>query len=270
MMANDRKVEKITVGTGDLARDIAVCCAHANITSSAEDGRPGIVWLGGFRSDMEGSKAVALDAYARDNGVQCTRHDYSGHGQSGGQFVDGTISRWLEESLAVFRQFTTGPQILVGSSMGGWIALRMMQELEKSGETERVHGLVLLAPAPDFTKELHWPKLTQAQKDDLDNKGYFEEPTPYGPDPNIFTKALFDDGANNLVLNGVLNLNAPVHIIQGMDDPDVPWQHAMTLIEHLPHDNVTLTLIKDGDHRLSRGPDIEKILNAVQLMSMAS
>lgn len=262
-MTNHSKIEKLSVGLKDAEREIAVCQTQPK----ANNKRPGVVWLGGFRSDMEGSKALALDQQAAEAGAQCTRHDYSGHGQSGGKFTDGTISRWLEESLAVFRKFTDGPQILVGSSMGGWIALRMMQELEKIGETHRVHGLVLLAPAPDFTKELHWPKLTDAQKSDLETKGYFEEPTPYGPDPNIFTKALFDDGENNLVMDGLLDLKTQLHIIQGMEDPDVPWQHAMKLMEHLPHDNVTLTFIRDGDHRLSRDQDIEKILNAVDMMS---
>lgn len=262
-------IEKISVGTGKDAREIAVLARAASDREKSaglnvsSPGDPGIVWLGGFRSDMEGSKAVALDQYAKDKGMACTRHDYSGHGQSGGAFTDGTISRWLEESLAVFETFTKGPQILVGSSMGGWIALRMVEELQKLGKGERIAGLVLLAPAPDFTQALHWPKLTAAQKKDLEEKGYFEEPTPYGPDPNIFTKALFDDGAQNLVMQGVINMNAPVHVIQGMADPDVPWQHAMKLIEHLPDEDVTLTLIRDGDHRLSREQDIAKILQAV-------
>lgn len=259
-------LSKILVGEGAQAREIAILSRKPDDKNAG----PGIVWLGGFRSDMEGSKAVALDQFAKDKGVACTRFDYSGHGQSGGAFVDGTISRWLEESLCVFKTHTKGPQILVGSSMGGWIALRMVEELEKTGETDRVRGLVLLAPAPDFTKELHWPKLTEQHKQDLETKGFFEEPTPYGPDPNIFTKALFDDGEKNLVMDGLINLHAPVHIIQGMNDPDVPWEHAMKLIEHLPHDNVTLTFIKDGDHRLSREQDIEKILSAVEQMSAST
>lgn len=252
-------LSKILVGEGAQAREIAILSRKPDDTKAG----PGIIWLGGFRSDMEGSKAVALDQFAKDKGVACTRFDYSGHGQSGGAFIDGTISRWLEESLAVFKTQTNGSQILVGSSMGGWIALRMVEELKKSSEGDKVHGLVLLAPAPDFTKDLHEPKLTDQQRKGLDQKGYFEEPTPYGPDPNIFTKKLFDDGARNLVMTKLIETNAPVHIIQGMADPDVPWQHAMKLIEYLPQENVTLTLIRDGDHRLSREQDIAKILDIV-------
>lgn len=253
-------LQEITVGQGSDARKIAL--KHRSGKQSHEM-RNGFVWLGGYRSDMEGSKAIALDEHAAKLGLACTRHDYSGHGQSGGKFIDGTISRWLEESLAVFRQYTKGPQILVGSSMGGWIALRMVQELKKSGDLSRVKALLLLAPAPDFTKELYEPKLTDAERSDLKTKGYFEVPTPYGPDPNIFTKKLFDDGEQNLVMDGIIELGVPVHIIQGMNDPDVPWQHAMRLVEHLPSDNVTITLVKDGDHRLSREQDIDKIIQSV-------
>ena len=253
-------LREIIVGNDEEARKIAL--KHR----AAKEGRSdagGLVWLGGYRSDMDGSKAIALDEHAGELGLACTRHDYSGHGVSGGAFIDGTISRWLEESLAVFRSYTKGPQILVGSSMGGWIALRMVQELTKSDELDRVKALLLLAPAPDFTKELYEPKLTEEQKSDLQSQGYFEVPTPYGPDPNVFTKKLFEDGAQNLVLEGKLELGVPVHIIQGMADPDVPWQHAMRLVEHLPSEDVVITLVKDGDHRLSREQDIEKILDSV-------
>jgi pimeloyl-ACP methyl ester carboxylesterase len=265
MTDNNDKVpsEYICVGEGSHARQIAVCHRGGN---TSRQGAQGFVWLGGYRSDMEGSKAIAIDDHAAKLDLACTRHDYSGHGQSGGEFVDGTISRWLEESLEVFQKFTEGPQILVGSSMGGWIALRMVQELQKLGEADRVHGLLLLAPAPDFTKELYEPKLTDDEKAALESQGYFEVPTPYGPDPNIFTKKLFDDGAQNLVMKGILQLGAQIHIIQGMEDPDVPWQHAMCLMEHLSADDVTITLIRDGDHRLSREKDIVKILQSLDGM----
>ena len=146
---------------------------------------PGLVWLGGYRSDMIGTKAETLDALAARSGHEFTRHDYSGHGESGGRFEDGTISRWLGESLAVFRAFTNGPQILVGSSMGAWIALRMIQELRKAGEGGRVAGLVLIAPAPDFTTELVEPQLSEEMRRDLEEKGRIEEPSEYSPEPNI-------------------------------------------------------------------------------------
>lgn len=259
MNTNAAKAE-LVVGSGDQARTIAALVREA---TAADAGLPGLVWLGGYRSDMSGSKAEALCGHAGSQGRAALRFDYSGHGASGGSFRDGTISRWLEESLAAFDHFTTGPQILVGSSMGGWIALRLVQELTKRGQADRVAGLVLIAPAPDFTLELMEPDLTDAQRLALERDGFFEEPTPYGPDPNIFTRALFEDGRANRVLTGLIETGAPVHIIQGMADPDVPWRHALRLLEHLPSDNVTLTLIRDGDHRLSRPQDIERILAAV-------
>jgi len=221
---------------------------------------PGFVWLGGYRSDMSGTKAEALDEWCGQKGLACCRHDYSGHGMSGGQFRDGTISRWTAESLAVFDAFTSGPQILVGSSMGAWIALLMARELKKRGETDRLHAMLLIAPAPDFTHELMWPGLSDAQKREIEKKGYLEEPSQYSDEPNIYTHALFEDGEKNRVMTGPIDLGCPVHIVQGQADPDVPFEHAMQLAEHLPSDDVTVTLVKDGDHRLSRPQDIELLL----------
>ncbi|RIK85443.1 MAG: alpha/beta hydrolase [Hyphomicrobiales bacterium] len=229
-----------------------------------EGAAPGAVWLGGFRSDMLGTKAEALDGWAAANGRAFLRHDYSGHGESGGAFADGTVSRWLAQSLAVFHRFCAGPQILVGSSMGGWIALRMVQELQKAGEGGRVAGLLLLAPAPDFTVELMEPQLTGAQRRDLHEKGFFEEPSQYSPEPNVYTRALFEDGRENRVLVGTLDTHCPVHILQGMQDPDVPHALALKLVEHLPADDVTLSLIRDGDHRLSRPQDIAMMIAALE------
>ena len=227
---------------------------------------PGLVWLGGYRSDMMGTKAAELDQSAAASGHAFTRHDYSGHGESGGAFRDGTISRWLAESLAVFDRFAAGRQILVGSSMGGWIALRMIQELRKAGQGDRVTGLILLAPAPDFTIELMEPSLTEAQRRDLEVKGYLEEASDYSAEPNIYTRALFEDGRLNRVLDGIVETGCPVHILQGMQDQDVPHSHASRLMEHLPVCDVTLSLIRDGDHRLSRPQDIAMLLRAVEEM----
>lgn len=221
---------------------------------------PGVMWLGGYRSDMLGTKAEALDAWAGERGLAAIRHDYSGHGESGGAFTDGTISRWLSESLGVFRRFAEGPHILVGSSMGAWIALRMLQELQKAGEGDRVAGLLLLAPAPDFTMDLVEPRLGEAERQSLAERGYFEEPSEYSPEPNIYTRALIEDGRRNRVMEGIIDTHCPVHILQGMADPDVPYSHAMRLVEHLPADDVTLSLIRDGDHRLSRPQDIGLML----------
>jgi len=251
--------EFIEVGEGNNLRRIAI--RHRQGTS------PGLVWLGGYRSDMIGTKAQALDEWAAQNGHACCRHDYSGHGESGGEFMDGTISRWLEESLAVFdSKCGEGSHVLVGSSMGGWVALRMVEELSRRSESHRVKALLLLAPAPDFTHELMKPQLSDDQKTQLETRGFMEEPSEYSDEPNIFTKALFDDGDENRVMKGMIETGCPVHILQGMEDPDVPYTHAMKLITYLPNENVSMTLVKDGDHRLSRDQDIALLLRTVETL----
>jgi len=251
--------EMITVGKGHAARQIAVRHKRGKA--------PGIVWLGGYRSDMLGTKAEALDAWARERNHASCRHDYSGHGESGGEFMEGTISRWLEESIAVFDRFCSeGNHVLVGSSMGGWVALRMVQELAKRGESHRLKALLLLAPAPDFTHELMKPEMSDDQKKQLEAQGYMEEVSEYSPDPNIFTKALFDDGDENRVMISMIETGCPVHILQGMQDPDVPYQHAMKLVNFLPNEQVSMTLIKDGDHRLSRDEDIALLIRTVEAL----
>ena len=227
---------------------------------------PGIVWLGGYKSDMLGTKAETLSEWAAREGRAFLRHDYSGHGESDGAFADGTISKWLSQSLAVFRRFTKSQQILVGSSMGAWIALRMVQELRKAGDS-KVAGLVLLAPAPDFTVELVEPVLTEAQKRDLAARGFFEEPSDYSSEPYIYTRALIEDGRNNRVMAGPIDTHCPVHILQGLADPDVPASHALKLVSLLPADDVTLSLIPDGDHRLSRPQDLEMLVRTVDAMA---
>lgn len=250
---------EIAVGAGQRARRIAV--------ASRNGSKPGLVWLGGYRSDMAGTKAVALDDWCKDKGLACCRHDYSGHGKSGGEFRDGTISRWLEESLAVFDSFTDGPQVLVGSSMGAWIALRMAQELALSGGRGRLHAMLLIAPAPDFTHELLWPRLTREQKNRISTGMPLEEPSQYSDEPNVYTAAFFEDGRRNRVMTGPVDIDCPVHILQGMADPDVPWRHAMKLTEFLPSGQVAMTLVKDGDHRLSRPQDLDLILRLAGLLA---
>ncbi len=227
---------------------------------------PTFVWLGGFRSDMAGTKARAISDHCAETGRAFLRFDYSGHGESGGVFEDGTISRWLGETLAVVDRLTEGPLILVGSSMGGWIALRAVQEMAKGGGRGRVAGLILLAPAPDFTVRMLEEELTAKERKALQETGRHEVPTPYGPDPNVFTRALFEDGETNRVMAGLIDTHCPVHIIQGMEDPDVPWQTAQALMERLPADDVTLTYVKDGDHRLSREQDIALLLRVCDAM----
>ncbi len=233
----------------------------------AAGAQPGIVWLGGYRSDMMGAKAEALAGWAAQKSRACLRHDYSGHGESGGAFRDGTISKWLAESLAVFRRHTAGRQILVGSSMGAWIALRMVQELRKARQSERVAAMVLLAPAPDFTSELIEPALTDAQRNALAETGYFAEKSEYSDEPNVYTRALIEDGRKNRVMGGRIDTHCPVHILQGMADPDVPVEHALKLVSLLPADDLTLSLIPDGDHRLSRPQDLALLLRTVEAIS---
>ena len=256
--ANILRQTTITVGQAAMARDIAV------ITRLGTDSdRPALVWLGGYRSDMSGTKAIEMDALAGEQGLTAVRFDYSGHGVSGGDFAKGTISRWTEEALAVIASAGVTKVVLVGSSMGGWIALRVIQEARRLNLAFSVEGLVLIAPAPDFTSDLIEPSLTEAERQSLSERGYFEEPSEYSPEPNIFTRDLMEDGERNRVLTGLIETGCPVHILQGMKDPDVPYQHALKLMEFLPLDDVVLTLIRDGDHRLSRPEDITKMKSAI-------
>lgn len=253
----------ITVGEGGETREIAW-----KRRAAAKQG-PAVIWLGGYKSDMEGTKALALDAFAAATGFEAIRFDYSGHGVSGGAFKDGTISRWLEETLAIITHFAPKEAILVGSSMGGWIALRAVQEIIRRRLSVQVKGLILIAPAPDFTCDLIEPELTDAQRQSLKERGYFEEPSEYGPEPYVYTRALIEDGRQNRVLQGVIATSCPVHILQGMRDTSVPHAHALKLLEHLPADDVVLTLIRDGDHRLSRPQDIERLTSALAEIATA-
>jgi pimeloyl-ACP methyl ester carboxylesterase len=247
----------IEVGRGAGARRIAVRAR----TGSA----PGLFWLSGFNSDMQGTKALALDAWAREQGRACVRFDYSGHGTSGGKFVDGTIGRWLEETLAVFSTFCEGPQIVIGSSMGGWMALLLAREIARLRGISRASlaGLVLIAPAPDFTEELMWKTFSPEVRAEIESKGVWLRPSQYG-EPYPITRALIEEGRNHLLLGGAINVGCPVRILQGAQDPDVPWQHAFALAHRLPAEDVVLTMIQDGDHRLSRPQDIARIIAAVK------
>ena len=226
-------------------------------------GMPGLFWLGGFNSDMRGTKALALDAWAAEHGRACVRFDYSGHGESGGAFVEGTIGRWLEESIAVFEQFCRGPQVAVGSSMGGWMALLLAREIAKRGVSgASLAGLVLIAPAPDFTEALMWNGFSPQIRREIETNGVWLRPSQYG-EPYPITRALIEEGRNHLLLGSAIDVGCPVRILQGAQDPDVPWQHAFALAHRLPSDDVVLTMIQDGDHRLSRPQDIARIIAAV-------
>lgn len=224
---------------------------------------PGLFWLGGFKSDMNGTKAGHLAAFAAARGLANVRFDYSGHGLSGGAFEDGTISAWLEEALAVFERTTAGPQIVVGSSMGGWLALLLARALVARGEAGRLKALVLIAPAPDFTEELVWARLPPPFRELLQNFGRMVKPSLYGEEGYVITRALIEDGRRHLVLDAPFVVGCPVRILQGAHDPDVPWEHAMRLVSCLAEDDVVFSLIKDGDHRLSRPEDLERLTAAL-------
>jgi pimeloyl-ACP methyl ester carboxylesterase len=252
----DQEPAFIEVGDGNGRRRIAV---RARAGSS-----PGLFWLGGFNSDMRGTKALALDEWAVSRGRACVRFDYSGHGESGGAFIDGTIGRWLEESVAVFEQFCQGPQVVIGSSMGGWMALLLAREIAKRASAASLAGLVLIAPAPDFTEQLMWNGFSPQIRQEILTKGVWMRPSEYGDGtPYPITRALIEEGRNHLLLGSAIEVGCPVRILQGAQDPDVPWQHAFALAHRLPAEDVVMTMIQDGDHRLSRPQDIARILAAV-------
>jgi pimeloyl-ACP methyl ester carboxylesterase len=254
-VAPEQEPAFIEVGDGDGQRRIAV--------RARAGAAPGLFWLGGFNSDMKGTKALALDAWAAEHGRACVRFDYSGHGESGGTFADGTIGRWLEESVAVFTQFCEGPQVVIGSSMGGWMALLLARELARRGEGRgSLAGLLLIAPAPDFTELLMWNGFAPEVRDEIMTKGVWHRPSEYG-EPYPITRALIEEGRNHLLLGSKIDVGCPVRILQGAQDPDVPWQHAFALAHRLPSEDVVLTMIQDGDHRLSRPQDISRIIAAV-------
>lgn len=237
---------RIAVGEGAARREIAVLARRGT--------SPGLFWLGGYRSDMLGGKASALDGFAEKRGLAVTRFDYSGHGQSGGDFLDGTISRWLEEARAVFAT-TEGPQVVVGSSMGGWLALLLNRALRRDGDG-RVRALVLVAPAVDMTDDLMLAGFTRQERRALAENGLVEQPSDYSDTPYQITRTLIEDGRQHLMFGRGIVTGCPVSILQGGADRDVPREHAMKLVQHLLSDPVTFTLVPEGDHRLSRAEDL--------------
>jgi pimeloyl-ACP methyl ester carboxylesterase len=219
---------------------------------------PTVVWLGGFRSDMTGTKAQYLADWASSRGRGFLRFDYFAHGQSSGDFLSGTITQWRADALAAIDQLTEGPLILVGSSMGGWLAC-----LAALARADRIAGMVLIAPAADFTARLIEPGLDDAARAALATDGVWLRPSGYG-DPDPITRGLLEDGARWSILPGPVPVAAPVRILQGAEDPDVPWPHALELAQALKGPDVVFSLVKDGDHRLSRPQDIARLLAAVE------
>jgi pimeloyl-ACP methyl ester carboxylesterase len=251
---SDQKPQMAPVGTGDGLRDIAVL---------ARGGKgPAVIWLGGFRSDMRATKATHLDEWGARTGRAVVRFDYSGHGESPGDFADGTIGQWLDDALAIIERFGGDAPVLVGSSMGGWLALLAARHLQEQGKG--LSGLVLIAPAVDFTDRLMWDIFPQDVQDTIMAKGQWLRHSHYSPDPYPITRRLIEEGRNHLLMGKSLRIDAPIHILQGTDDPDVPMEHVLEFAQHLAQDDVTLTLVQGGDHRLSRPEDLEALVRAVE------
>ena len=228
----------------------------ARIAYRASEGHgPGLLWLGGFKSDMAGTKATVLHDWAQECGRAFARFDYTGHGESTGAFTDGTIGQWAEDAVAVFDSVTTGKQILLGSSMGGWIALKLAL-----ARPERVAGLFLLAPAPDFTEDLMWAEMGADAKADLEAKGQWERPSDYDDGPYIITRRLIEEARAHLLLRGPIPIRCPVSILHGQQDPDVPWGRSLTLAERLESEDVTVTFLKCGSHTLSEPETMPRLL----------
>ncbi|MFE1601262.1 alpha/beta hydrolase [Methylobacterium sp. ID0610] len=224
---------------------------------------PPVVWLGGFRSDMRATKAEALDAWAEARGRAFIRFDYGGHGESEGAFADFTISDWLGDAEAAIARHAAERPILVGSSMGGWIALLAARRVKPA-------GLVLIAPATDFTETLMWERFPDEIRRQIAEQGVWLRDSAYSPEPTPVTRALIEDGRRHLLLGGPIDPGCPVRILQGMADPDVPWAHAMRLVERLPAHEVVVTLIKDGDHRLSDPASLARLTAAVEELAGAA
>jgi pimeloyl-ACP methyl ester carboxylesterase len=235
----------------------------AYLADGPEDGRRcGFFWLGGFMSDMTGIKAGALADLARGAGRPCLRFDYSGHGASTGEMTEGTISQWLDQSVHMFRRHTKGPRIVVGSSMGGWLAMLLYQAL--GAERNRIKGLVLIAPAMDMTETLMWGTFTPAAREAIEREGMWLRSSAYSDDPYPITRGLIEDGRKHLVLGSGLSVGCPVRILQGSTDIDVPPSHAMRAFDAIAGEDVTLTLVKGGDHRLSTPRDIALLKQTVE------
>jgi pimeloyl-ACP methyl ester carboxylesterase len=240
-----------------LARDDGERIAYRRLPGKA----PGVVFLGGFMSDMTGTKATALEAFCRSRGQTFLRFDYFGHGVSSGAFRDATIGRWREDALAVLDGLTEGPQILVGSSMGGWIML-----LAAVARPARVRALVGIAPAPDFTEDLMWPDFSPEQQKRLMEEGEITLPSAYDPRGYVITRRMIEEGREHLLLRGTIPIACPVRLLHGIKDSDVPWEVSLRLAEKLASEDVAITLVKNGDHRLSTDADLALLCRTLEAL----
>jgi pimeloyl-ACP methyl ester carboxylesterase len=252
--------QMLEIGAGAARRRIACL-----VTPAAAGNDLGFFWLPGFKSDMNSTKASALSDWAAERGYACTRFDYSGHGQSDGRFEEGTISRWLEEAVEVFVRLTRGPQIIVGSSMGGYIALLLLRRLMATApeQARRIEALCLIAPAWDMTEELMWKEFPDKVRAEIMANGVWLRPSQYG-DPYPITRALIEDGRRHLLGRKPFDPGRPVHIIHGLLDPDVPWEHTLELESFLTGGWTHVSAVPDGEHRLSRPEDLELLFGVLQ------
>ena len=232
---------------------------HKTEAQSEKANAPGVMFLGGFRSDMTGSKALHLEAWAQSRGAGFIRFDYTGHGASSGVFEAGSIGDWARDAAEVLTALTSGPQILVGSSMGGWISLLLAKR-----HPERIAGFIGIAAAPDFTEDLIWPNLSQAQRAELERTGRLETPSDYSDEPYVITAKLIRDARDHLVLREPLRIAAPVRLLHGSADPDVPMPVALRLLAHLECPNARLTVVKDAGHRLSEPEELTLLTTALE------
>lgn len=237
-----------------LLREDGATVAYVGVPGAS----PGVVFFTGYKSDMTGAKALRLETFCRERGQAYVRFDYFGHGASSGSFVDGTIGRWAEDGIAVIDALTDGPQVLVGSSLGGWIML-----LAALRRPERIAGLVGTAAAPDFTQDLIVPSLSAEQRTQLDKDGVVPIYSPYDPEPTPVTRLILDDGRDHLLLRGEIAIDCPVRLIHGMKDSDVPWQTSLRLAGQLRSGDVEVLLVKAGEHRLSEARDLDRLCSVL-------
>ena len=228
---------------------------------SFEGRSPGVMFLGGFRSDMEGTKACSLELHCKAVGRSFVKFDYTGHGYSSGSFNEGTIGSWNDDAIAVLDQVAKGPQVLVGSSMGGWISI-----LCALARPKEIYGIVGVASAPDFTEDLIWNQFTEDQREKIKAEGILHLDPEYSEEPYVITRDLIEEGRNHLVLGSDIPLRCPLRLIHGMKDLDVPWNFSEKLSNSFLGENVNLTLVKEGDHRLSRPQDIKLLIDTVETL----
>ena len=242
-----------------VCRSGATLAYHKHLAAGQSDGtaKPGLVFLGGFMSDMTGTKATALEAYAKTEGRDFLRFDYQGHGASSGAFVDGSIDRWLGDALEVIDRLTAGPQVLIGSSMGGWIAL-----LAARARPQRVQALIGIAAAPDFTESME-ASLDPSARAALDRQGYYEQPSDYSDQPYRISKRLLEESRGHLLLAGPIAVACPVRLLHGMADEAVAWQTALKIAAQVTSRDVEVTLVKSGDHRLSNPADLARLFQVI-------